>query len=289
MSFRRLIAIAGVFLCLSACLPGMGPVGSPANPAGIKGSTDGGSDSSVDDASKSPSAPPDEADRPGVFSSPFGGSNAGSTTPPDAITDGSASDPNKEAARQFASGGGGFAPKPDEANVGDPELAKDWKALSYRDGAWSELSKTESTYLPSGATAPITLRLDVQQYAWTTKVIAGMAWTDVLPGRTVRLILKPYGGDETRYQMVDAKTLVCEAEGCGFNTEFRDLTVPEGLIEVYLYWGDQKEDGTFEAPPSDYASFMKDPKRRYLGAFTTKASLQERLRRNGTILKPSHF
>ncbi|HSA59748.1 MAG TPA: hypothetical protein VLJ37_08700 [bacterium] len=245
MSFRRFILGPLALFFLSACLPSMSPAGSPANPAGVKESADAGTVSRAE----APEAPAAEADP------------------------------------QIASSDGGFAPKPDEASVQDPELVRDWRAF-YGDGPWLELSKVAPASLTEASAGPFTLHLDVEQYVMSTQVITGMAWVDAPPGITIRLVLKPEGGDASRFQAVDAKTQNCEVEGCGYNMEFRDLSVPDGLIDVYAYQGALKPDGTRETPPADVTAFLNDPRRRYLGTFSTKLTLQDRTRRNSQMVRP---
>lgn len=273
MRLHRLIAIAGTFLSLSACLPGMSPVGSPSNPAAGKSSSGESEVTSVPQEDAGAIEGPAEPHQ----AVPRAGDSSGL---PVSFAERRADAPGTEYSTRQLAMGGDFPPKPDEVSVDDLATIKDWRAL-YGAGASTELSKTVPSYMPAGSSPGFDLRLDVQGYF----MINGyFFWSGVLPGRTVRIVIKPAGAEPSGYRMVDALTHDKTPEG--YNVDFLNLGPLDGTIDVFLYWGEVKADGNYEVPSADYTAFMSDPKRLYLGTFTTRAPVTEAYREQRMILKP---
>jgi hypothetical protein len=276
MLFRRLIALAGIFLSLSACLPGMTPTGSPSNPAGAKAPSEEvaapsgpeGESSSIGDVPSTPGpsdAVPRSLDVPAPPSS-FDGPKAG---PGPAGDGGGGGSGFRDGATQIAKGGGGFCPKPDEVSLEDVPLAKDWRAYHGFGTWWEELSKTAPVSLAVGEGKPFDLYLNVQAYLVS---MFCEQWAEPLPQRvTVRLIFKSAARNLAITGHMDAPVLEKTADG--YNVAFRGITASDGLIDVYAYVDHVDANWNLLPPPADDAVFVADTSHaRYLGSLATKVT-----------------
>jgi hypothetical protein len=285
MTFRRLIAAAGLCLSLAACLPGMSPSGSPANPVGVTspGDTDSSSSKTKEDEGfKTGPEGSDFVPRSGRLSDvPNAGGGDVPVPPPSPGGGGGGGDSSdwREKGRQIA-GGGGFCPKPDEVSLENNYQRLDWRALQGY-GVWSEMSKTDAIQLSIGDNVPFDLYLDVQAFFANERC---RFWEEPFPAVVVRLIFRATGSDVA--QAVDVVTQ--EKHPDGYNAAFHGLIAKNGRIDVYAYEvaetlpdGTPKVPGGYRTALADLSviheiSFTGDTAHaHYLGSFATKITVKE--------------
>jgi hypothetical protein len=217
--FRRFfiaLGLLGLLGLLSACLPGMSPVGSPSNPAGVASpeKSDGSSEEagpSADLPANPPSGPVGDSPAPIPVSKAEGPSGGGT-----------AIDGNVYAIAR----GGTFNPKGDGESVGGDQQkeATDWR-LRFGVNVWWELSRTTPDLYPvfKDTATDFKMKLEFQSRDSGQWVLAGPT-----PYGTpvVRMVYQPKGQAAQPAQAF----VVGDAFPEGYNAAFLNLNLGEGTV-----------------------------------------------------------